>query len=93
MGVSKVGQTVLARSMESQICHQPAGSIGGGYRKETMASAHLDGRHFSYSLYASGAFHALTLVLELRVRVRICESVFGFLKRNCLGLQKFFPPT
>ena len=66
MGISKVGQTVSARLMESQIWHQPAGSVGGGFRKWTMASAHLDARHFSVSLYATGAFQAATLVLEHR---------------------------
>ena len=43
-GTSKVGQTVLARSMESQIWHQLASSVWGGFRKEIMASAHLDAR-------------------------------------------------
>ena len=39
---------------------------GGRVRKGTMASAHLDARHFSFSLYTTGAFQAATLVLELR---------------------------
>ena len=39
---------------------------GGGFSKGTMASACLDARHFSFSLYASGAFQSATLVLELR---------------------------
>ena len=58
LGLSKVGQTVLARSMESQIWHQPVGSVGGGFKKRTIASAHLDARDFCFSLYI--------LVLELR---------------------------
>ena len=66
LGISKAGQTVLARLMESQIWHQLAGSMGGGFRKEIMASAHLDARHFSFSLYVTGAFQAAILVLELR---------------------------
>ena len=49
LGISKVGQTVLARLMESQLWHQLAGSVEGGFRKGTVASAHLDGRHFSFS--------------------------------------------
>ena len=65
LGISKVGQTVLVRSLESQICHQLAGSIGGGYRKGTMAPAHLHGRHFSFSLCTTGAFQA-AIMLELR---------------------------
>ena len=62
--VSWVGQTVLARLMESacQLC----GSLGGRYRKGTMVSAHFDTRHFNFFLYATGAFQAATPVLELR---------------------------
>ena len=41
LGISKVGQTVLTRLMESQIWHQPAGSVQGGFRKGTMASVRL----------------------------------------------------
>ena len=66
LGISKVGQMVLARLMESQIWHKLASSVGEGFRKGTMASAHLDARHFSFSLYATGAFPAATLVMELR---------------------------
>ena len=66
LGISKVGQTVLARLMESQVWHQLTGSVGVGFSKGTMASAHPDARHFSSSLYATHAFQAATLVLELR---------------------------
>ena len=52
--------------MESQIWHQLARSVGGGFRKGKMASAHVDARHFSFSLYATGALQGATLVLELR---------------------------
>ena len=41
-GISRVGQTVLARWMESQIWHQFASSVGEGPRKGTMASPCLD---------------------------------------------------
>ena len=41
-------------------------SVGGGFRKGIMTSAHLDARHFSSFLYATGAFQANTPVLELR---------------------------
>ena len=64
--IFKMGQTVLARLVKSQIWHQLASTVGGGYRKGTMASARLDARHFSFSLYATGAFQAATLVLKLR---------------------------
>ena len=50
----------------SQIRHHLADSVGGGFRKETMASAHLDARHFSFFLYTTGAFQAATSVLDLR---------------------------
>ena len=66
LGISKVGQTVLARLMESQIWHHLASSVGGGFRKGTMPSVRLDVRHFSFSLYTTCAFQAATLVLELR---------------------------
>ena len=66
LGISKAGQTVLARLRESQISHQLAGFVGGGFRIGTTASAHLDARHFSFSLYATGVFQAATPVLELK---------------------------
>ena len=50
LGISKAGQTALPRLMESQIWHQLAGSVRGGFRKGTMACAHLDARHFRFSL-------------------------------------------
>ena len=64
--ISKVDQMVSARLMQSQIWRQLAGSVRGGFRKGTMASAHLDARHFTFSLYITGAFQAATQVLELR---------------------------
>ena len=66
LGISKEGQTMVAMLMESQIWHQLAGSVGGGFRKGTMSSACLDARHFSFSLYTTGAFQTATLLLELR---------------------------
>ena len=66
LGISKVHQRVLARLVESQIWHQPASSVEGGFRKGTMASAYPDARHFNSSLYATGAFQTATLVVELR---------------------------
>ena len=70
LGISKVGQTVLARlteTSESRIRHRLAGSVRRRFRKHTMASVHLDTRHFSSSLYATGAFQAATPVPELRM--------------------------
>ena len=66
LGSSNVGQTVLARLMESQIWHQLACSVRGGFRKGKMSSACLDAKHFSSSPYATSAFQAATLVMELR---------------------------
>ena len=63
LDIPNMGQTVLARLMESQIWHQLAGSVGGKFRKETMDSVCLDARYFSFSLYTTGAFQAATLVL------------------------------
>ena len=62
LGISKVGQTVLPRLMEFQIWYQLAGSmtlLEGGLRKETVASAGLDVRNFSFSLYSTGPFKLL----------------------------------
>ena len=41
LGISKVGQTVFARMMGSQIWHQGARGVWEGFCKGTMASAHL----------------------------------------------------
>ena len=40
-GIFRVGQTVSARLMESQIWHPPIASVGEKLRKGTMASAPL----------------------------------------------------
>ena len=64
--LDEVGHTVLARLMESQIWHQPIGSVGGRLSKGTMASPCPNARHFSLSIYTTGAFQAATPVLELR---------------------------
>ena len=56
LGISKVGQTALAKLMESHIWHQLTGSVGGEFSKETMVSDRPDVRHFISSPYAIGAF-------------------------------------
>ena len=84
--ISKVG---ISRLMESQMWHQLTGSVVGGFSKGTMASAHLDARHFSFSMCVTGDFQTATQVLEFRGSES--KSVCGSFKRNCLGLQKFFP--
>ena len=67
LGISKAGQTMLAKLMETQIWHQLASSVGAGFRKGTVASAYLDASlSSSFSQYVTGVFQAATLVLELR---------------------------
>ena len=51
-----VGHTVLARLMESQIWHQPIGSVGGELSKGTVAFAHPDAKHLNLSLYTTVPF-------------------------------------
>ena len=72
---------MLARLMESQMWHLPDSSValwGEGSEKgqwplpvflsgiKLSPSSRLDARHFSFSLYSTGAFQAATPVLELR---------------------------
>ena len=81
LGISRAGQTLLARLMETQIRHLPAGSVAllrGEFTKGTVASACLlsgrklspssclDIRYFSFSIYATGAFQPATSVQEIR---------------------------
>ena len=95
MMISKVGHTVLTRLMESQIEHKLTSSVGGRFSKGAMASTRLDARHFSFSLYTTGAFQAATLndAGAQRECVFVGESVCGFFKRNYLGLQQVLPLT
>ena len=60
------GSHSISQVDESQIWHQPTGFVGAGLSKGTMASARPDARHFSLSLYATGALQAATLVLDFR---------------------------
>ena len=105
--ISKAKQRVLARLMETQIWHPPTVSVilsGEGSEKgqwslpallsgrKLSSSCRLDARHFTSTLYASGAFQAATHVLELRKNESEEVDVCGFFKRNYLGLPKFLPP-
>ena len=88
---SKVSHTMLARLMESQIWYLPASFVAVRAflsRRKLSSRSCLDARHFSSSLYVTGAFQAATLVLE--VRGHEFKLLFEFFKRNCLGCQKFF---
>ena len=99
-GISRTGQTVLARLMESQIWHPPDGSValwGKGLRIVTMASAHL-------SVWEKAVPPALALMPDTSVSpymplvpfkllprcwnsegVSLNKSMCGFFKGNCLG--------
>ena len=66
LGISREGQTVFARMMGSQIWHQGDRGVWEGFRKGTMASAYLDIRYFSFSLYTTSAIQVATLVPEFR---------------------------
>ena len=86
--------------MESHIWPLPAISValwGKGSEKERWLllavlsgtklspSSHPDAGHFSSSPYA----WCLSSILVLKLKGSKCRSV----KRNCLGIQQFFPPT
>ena len=99
LGISRVGQTVLARLMESQIANSVAlrgeGSEKGQWPaflsgRRLSPSSHLDNRHFTFSLFAIGAFQLLPECWSSG-GVNLIKSLYGFFKRNCLGLQKFLP--
>ena len=61
---------VSARLVESQMWHQPDGSVAPPFLsgRQLYPSSCLDVRHFSSSPYATGALQSATLVLELRGR-------------------------
>ena len=71
---------------------QLCGSVGGGFIKETMASACLDARYFSSSLSnTTGAFQAANHMLELRgsesEQKNLCVSS---LRVTAWGSRSFF---
>ena len=92
LGISTVGHTVLARLMGSQIWYQLASSVGERFRKGTMVSAYLDARHLVSPCITLVPFKLLPRCWSSG-GVSLSESVCGFFKRNCLGLQKFLPQT
>ena len=56
-----------------------------------MASARLDSRHFSFSLYTTGSFQPATLVLELRgSESEQVSSYVGSLRGTAWGSSSFF---
>ena len=106
LGISKTGQTVLARLMESQIWHQPVSYVEGGFRKGTMASAHLSVRKNAVPQLSPWC-QTLQFLPVCHWCLSSCypgaggsevggsesKPVCGFFKGNCLGLQKFLPLT
>ena len=70
---------------------QLCGSVGGGLRKGTMASAHLDAKDPSFSLYTTGVFQAATPVLELRgSKSEQVSPCVGSLRGTAWGSRSFF---
>ena len=103
-GITRVGQTVWTRLMESQIWHPPAGSVAGALIKETMVSS-------STSIWEK-ATPALSLMLDNSVPpwmslrpfnllpgpwssegVNPSKSVRGLFERNCQGVRQFLSST
>ena len=91
MGISKAGQTVLARLIQSQIWHQSASSVREGTRKRTIASAHLDARYLSLPLHTTGAPQVATPVPEPRGReCELLSLCVGSLRETAWGSRNFF---
>ena len=85
-------QTELARLMESQIWHQLAGSVGGGFGKRTMPLLTLMPETLVSPSMPLVPFKLLPWCWSSEgVSLRRCHV--GFFKRICLELQKFLPPT
>ena len=64
----------------------------GRFSTGTTASACLYARHFSFSLYTTGAFQPPTQCWSSE-GVSLIKSICGFYKRNSLRLQQFLPWT
>ena len=86
LGISKAGQTLLAKLMESQIWHQLAGSValcGEGLEK---------GQWPLLALMADTSLPPCMPLVPFKLlpqcwsseRVHLCKSVCGFFKGNCL---------
>ena len=96
--ISRVGQTVVARLIESQIGHQPASSVA--LCRESLGKGQwplptfLSGRKLSPNS-SLDARHQFLPVCQCwsSEGVSLINSVCGFFKGNCLGFQKFLPLT
>ena len=102
-GITRVGQTVWGRLMESERWCPPSSSValcGEGSEKEQWPlpallsvrkmppSCHPYARQLRSSLYVSDTFQSAALALELIGSET--KFVHRSFKRNCLGLQQFF---
>ena len=56
-------------------------------------SSRFDARHFSSSLYTTGAFSGYPSCYWSSEGVNLSEFMHGFFKGNCLVVQKFLPLT
>ena len=103
--ISRVGQTVLVRLMESQIWHLPAGSglcgsVREGFRKGTMVFL---GESCSpaFTLMPDTSVPPHETLVTFRMlhqcwsleQLSLHKSMCGFFKRNSFGLQQCLPLT
>ena len=93
LGISKVGQTVLARLMESQIWHQLADSVGGGFRKGQRPLLTLMPDPSAFPCIPLAPFTLPPGTGAQRKWVWVGESMCRFFKRIGLGFQQFLPLT
>ena len=106
LGISGVGQTVLAMLMEPQIWHQPAGSVALKRAQKTGKGLYTPfylGESCSpaLALMPDNSVSPCTPLVPFKLLPRcrssegvsLSKSVCGFFKRYCLGLQKFLPLT
>ena len=92
-GISRAGHTVLARLMECQIWHQLACSVGEGSEKGQWPPFALLPNTSVSPTMSLVSFKQLPGAGAQRDWVWVGESVCGFFKKNCLGLQRFLPLT
>ena len=105
--MSKVGQAVLARLMESQVWHSPAGSVyllGEGSKKGqcSLPSFYL-GESYppALALMPDTLVPPCMLLVPFKLLpqcwssegVSLNKSMGGFFRGNCFGLQRFPPLT
>ena len=94
-GISRVGQTVLARLMESQIWHQPAGSVSLLGEGSEMGQWPLLALVPETSVSSCISLMPFKLLPWCWCSEGVSQSKFlyGFFKGNCLGLKQFLLPS